>query len=438
MPPKVNKPIDGSSVLDEVRTWFGRYLATVNDSDLDLLALWTLHTHVVMETYTTPRLLIDSPVPGSGKTTCLEHLNKLCVAPVQMASLSSPALLARMLNDQMRTLLIDEADRTLDPKKDGVPELLAVLNSGYKRGGTRPVLVPVKGGGWESAEMPTFSPVALAGNNPLLPEDTKSRTIRVLLLPDRHGTVAESDWEMIDAAADALAARVASWAEAHRDLVRTTRPEMPEGIIGRLREKWQPLARVAAAAGGRWPAAVAAMAVQDREQIELDREDGMVAERPHVVLLRHLAEVWPDDHTFCPSQHLVELLVREHPSAWSEESSYGRRLTVQRFGRMLATSYKLNSGRERKDGPRGYYLNSLLPLWSRMGIAPPIEPAQPAEPAEPAPTREPVAPLAPVGPVQTGGVRAPAAPACPLVWPDGRPHRHHPMPGCWSCDGGDQ
>lgn len=32
----------------------------------------------------------------------------------------------------------------------------------------------------------------------------------------------------------------------------------------------------------------------------------------------------------------------------------------------------------------------------------------------------------------------PPRPACPLAWPDGRPHRHHPMPDCWSCDGGDQ
>jgi hypothetical protein len=65
-----------------------------------------------------------------------------------MASLSSPALLTRVLDAGMRTVLIDEADRSLNPDKDGVGELLAVLNSGYKRGGTRPVLTPAKGGDW--------------------------------------------------------------------------------------------------------------------------------------------------------------------------------------------------------------------------------------------------------------------------------------------------
>ena len=44
--------------------------------------------------------------------------------------------------------------------------------------------------------MPTFAPVVMAGNNPKLPEDTKSRSIRVLLMPDTDGTAEESDWEV--------------------------------------------------------------------------------------------------------------------------------------------------------------------------------------------------------------------------------------------------
>jgi hypothetical protein len=85
-----------------------------------------------------------------------------------MAALSSPALLTSMLDVGTRTVLIDEADRSLSQDKDGVGELIAVLNSGYKRGGTRPVLGPVKGGGWDAKEMP-FAPVAMAGNNPTSP-----------------------------------------------------------------------------------------------------------------------------------------------------------------------------------------------------------------------------------------------------------------------------
>jgi len=261
----------GAAPLDAVRDHLARYVSTMRDSDLDLLALWAAHTHLVMETYTTPRLMIDSPVPGSGKTTVLEHLERLCHHPVQMASLSSPALLTRMLDAGLRTLLIDEADRSLSPDKPDVAELLAVLNSGYKRGGTRPVLVPTKDG-WNVSEMPTFCPVAMAGNNPRLPEDTLSRTIRVLLLPDLDGRVEETDWELLDADVRALGQCLAEWAEAARDGVRTNRPPLPDGITGRARERWSPLMRVAVAAGGRWPAVVDGLSLDDKEQQEMDRE----------------------------------------------------------------------------------------------------------------------------------------------------------------------
>ena len=199
--------------------------------------------------------------------------------------------------------------------------------------------------------MPTFAPVAMAGNQPKLPEDTTTRTIRVLLLPDKDGTVQDSDWELIEPDALNLGDWLAAWADQHRDHVAATRPPLPDGITGRFREKWLPLARVAAMAGGRWPAVVDQLAVQDREQVEMDKQDGLIVARPHVVLLGHLAEVWPDGESFAPSDALVADLVREFPAEWGTESSYGKALTVQRMGRMLASSYKVNSQR-RPDGDR--------------------------------------------------------------------------------------
>src|SRR5277367_2692351 len=148
----------GGVVLNRVRAWLARFICPMYPRDLDLLTLWIAHTHLVSETYTTPRLLIESPVPESGKTTVLEHLQRLCVHPLQMATVNSPAMLTRVLENGPRTLLIDEADRSLNPDKPGIDDLIAVLNSGYKKGAIRPVLVPTKGGNWETAEMPTFAP----------------------------------------------------------------------------------------------------------------------------------------------------------------------------------------------------------------------------------------------------------------------------------------
>ena len=50
-------PVQKGTPLEPARAWFERYITTVNDHDLDLLTLWTAHTHLAFETYTTPRLL---------------------------------------------------------------------------------------------------------------------------------------------------------------------------------------------------------------------------------------------------------------------------------------------------------------------------------------------------------------------------------------------
>ena len=136
----------GCDLLDAVRDWFARFVCVVHEADLDLLALWTVHTHLVEETYTTPRLQLDSPIPESGKTTTLEHMQRLCVKPVQMATISSPALLTRMLVTGIRTLLFDEADRSLRPDKEGVADLLAVINSGTSAGPPGPSWCQVRAG----------------------------------------------------------------------------------------------------------------------------------------------------------------------------------------------------------------------------------------------------------------------------------------------------
>ena len=81
-----------TNLLDDLETWFSRFIAMPDPEDYKLLVLWTISTHMAEELYTTARLLIDSTMPGSGKTTVLEHLAHLCWRPVQAASISSPAL----------------------------------------------------------------------------------------------------------------------------------------------------------------------------------------------------------------------------------------------------------------------------------------------------------------------------------------------------------
>lgn len=368
-----------SALIEDVRTWFGTYIKVIDESDLDVLSLWAIHTWVCEETFTTPRLLIDSPVPGSGKTTLLEHLGKLSRRPAQMASINSSAMLARITANEIRTLLIDEADRNLNPKKPGVEDLLAILNSGYKRGGTRPTLVQSKND-WVVQEMPTFSPVAIAGNTPLLPDDTRSRCIVVRLLPDISGSVQPSDWEFLEEPAAELALRIEQVTEEHREAIRVSRPELPSGCVNRLKERWNPLKRIAAVAGLEWSEKVDHLILRDIESARQQSENGDLQLSVNLQLAKDLFAVFGTEPGFIPTVQLVSKLIRLNPDQWSSSSFYGKDLTPQRFGRILANAYGLNSMRI-GDSARGYYSDQFKRIWQQLGISP-LEPTEPTEPTE--------------------------------------------------------
>lgn len=381
---------DGATILTAVRDWFARFIRTTTEDDLDLLALWTLHTHLVEELYTSPRLQIDSTTPGSGKTTVLDHLQRLCRNPVQAATLSSPALIPRLLDVEIRTLLLDEVDRSLAPDRPNTAELLGILNSGYRKGATRPVLVPVKGGNWRVAEMPTFAPVALAGNAPNLPADPASRMLRILLMPDLDGTVEDSDWEFIESAAKQLHDRIAAWSDQVCASIVGLDVKLPKGCIGRSKEKWRPLARVAAVAGGDWPAVVNRLIEQSLAEDAAEREAGLKSMPPGVVALADLCKVWPDSAEFMPTRELVGRLIAENSEYWGPGSNYGKALTETRLGRLIAQAAKVNSARPGGKGPRGYLRAQLSPVWLRLRIAPPKQPGALGEPGEPGCKQQPL------------------------------------------------
>jgi len=357
-------------------TWWNRFIAVTNEDDLYLLALWVAHTHLVRELYTTPRLLVDSIMEGSGKTTVLDHLQRLCVSPIQAATISSPALIPRLLQNRMRTVLIDEAHRALRPDKPGVEDLIGIINTGYRYGATRPVLVPTKGGGWDADEMTTFAPLAMAGNNPNLPSDTASRQIRVLLMPDIDGTVEDSDWEHIEDEAHSLKARITDWADAVRDAVKGSAVDLPPGCIGRTKEKWRPLARVATAAGGHWPAIVHRLIEANMAEDEAEREAGLKLLPPGMVVMRDLHAIWPKGEPFMPTKQLVTKLIHHNPEYWGPGSSLGKPLNETRLGRMITQATKVTSCRPDTRGPRGYLWARLAPAWLRLGAGR-IQPGSP-------------------------------------------------------------
>lgn len=359
----------GAEVLDAVEAWLRRFIAVTDEIDLALLSLWIVSTHMAEALYSSPRIQLDSTMPGSGKTTVLDHMSRLCHDPLHVASLSSAALLPRLLESGVRTILLDEVDRSLRPDKPGVQDLIAILNSGYRRGATRPVLVQAAGGQWASREMPTFAPVAMAGNSPQLPDDTKSRSVRVLLTPDLDGTVEDSDWEHIEDDAQALRDRIAAFAESALERARGLDVVLPVGCIGRSKEKWRPLKRVAVLAGEQWPETADRLAVRDMAEDEARREAGLRELPDGLTVLMDLRAVWPEGEGFVPTGELLPKLVVYNQERWGAGSSYGKPLTGKRLGLLLEQAAKVTSVRPGGRGPRGYHQSQLQPWWDRHRIS---------------------------------------------------------------------
>src|SRR5262249_50057061 len=85
--------------------------------EVTAIALWVMHTFVFDKFMVTPRLLLESPVRGCGKTTVLVLLEALGRHSLRFDGVS-PAGLYRLIERDHPTLLCDEVD-TYGLKGDG-------------------------------------------------------------------------------------------------------------------------------------------------------------------------------------------------------------------------------------------------------------------------------------------------------------------------------
>ena len=113
------------------------------------------------------------------------------------------------------------------------------------------------------------------------------------------------------------------------------------------------------------------MALHDKKAYEMDKEDGLIQEKPAVVLLSHIHKLWPVDTQFLPTEKLIDLLVDEYPTVWGSQGPFGKRLTAKRLGGMLARSYKIHSDQPERGVHRGYHRSAFLKPMNRMGLIPP-------------------------------------------------------------------
>jgi hypothetical protein len=158
-------------VADRVADFIKRFVFLKAKSLYELLALWTISTHMQAEFEFTGYIFAYSPEPQSGKSRLLEILESLVAHPSGILISPSEAVLFRTAHGH--TQLLDEVDRWTNREF-----LRSVLNAGFRRGATVK-RVEDGGSGYEVGSFPVFAPRALAGiGSKILDGTTRDRTFQ--------------------------------------------------------------------------------------------------------------------------------------------------------------------------------------------------------------------------------------------------------------------
>ena len=364
--------LDGARILDDVAEFIGRYVAFPTPHALTAVALWAAHTHAPAAWYVTPRLVLDSAEPGSGKTRVLELLALLVLRP-EMTISATVAAIFRMLAVQPYTLLFDEVDAIFNPKNGGnYEDLRALLNAGYKRGAT---IARCVGDAKKMTvqRFTVFAPVALAGLAGRMPSTITTRSVTIHMRRRAPGERVEPFRERYAAVEAApLRESLADWlAAVEVDLV-DARPAMPRGVEDRAAEVWEALLAVADAAGGDWPARARAAC----RYFVLNSDPGELSFG--VRLLGDVRELFEREQLDrMPSAAVVDALVKLDESPYAD--LWGKPLDQRRLAKELQR-YGVQSGViKMPDGstPRGYRIDGptgLMDAWRRY-VPTPATPA---------------------------------------------------------------
>jgi hypothetical protein len=239
-----------ASALEDTMSFVRRYVV-VSHAQSVAIALWTFHTHAFEAASTTPYLSITSAEMESGKTRLLETL-ELVVAKPWLTGRATPAVLARKIDKEQPTLLLDESDAAFKGDREYAEVLRGVLNSGHRRSGRTSICVG-QGAALSYIELSTFCPKAIAGIG-RLPDTVASRSIAIRLKrkapTETVGRFYQRDAEAI---AEPIRLLLESLGPDYSPRLADARPERPRALGDRAGDSWEPLLAIADLAGGDWP-----------------------------------------------------------------------------------------------------------------------------------------------------------------------------------------
>jgi hypothetical protein len=320
-------------------------------------ALWVAHTYLIESFDSTPRLALLSPEPGSGKTRALEVIGSMVRHPMHAVN-CTPAALFRSVSDleHRPTILFDEIDTIFGPKAKDNEEIRGFLNAGNRRSGVAYRCVGL-GSVQRVVEFPAFAAVAVAGLHDV-PDTIASRSIMVRMRRRGPGEVVEP-YRLRHHEPQGLTIGEAL-AEALTSVELADDPLMPEGVVDRPADVWEPLLAIAQGVSERWAGRSAAacsffVAQAQRSEPSLS-----------VMLLADLRAVfdaarYPDS---LPTAAVLDGLLSIEESPW--RSLRGKPLDPASLARRLR-GYEIRSTNIRIGASvvKGYKLADLRDAWAR-------------------------------------------------------------------------
>jgi 5S rRNA maturation endonuclease (ribonuclease M5) len=369
---------DTALLVQDVCAFIRRFVV-LSEAQAIAVGLWILHTYVFRALGITPYLSITSAEKQSGKTVLLEVLSVLVREPWFTGS-TSPAVLARKVNQVEPTLLLDESDAAFKGDRDYAEALRGILNTGFKASG---IYSRCEGNGANLTfrDFRTFSPKAIAGIG-RLPGTLEDRSIPIRLKRKAPGERVERKRERtITAEASLLRQRLQAWAAAHEQQLRELDYDQFESLLealpARAADIWEPLFGIALLAGedAVTQATTAALVLSGG----CDADEGSLGER----LLADIRDVYCEQAADrLTSSQLVARLNELEDAPWAEFNA-GRPLTTNRLAALLRR-YEIRPRTIRlRDGqtPKGYLLDQFQDAFARY-LPPPAAPA--ATPPHPA------------------------------------------------------
>lgn len=359
--------MSGALVLDDLAAFVRRYVV-LNEDQVVALALWVVHTHAVDALGITPYLAINSAEKQSGKTMLLETLELVVARPWLTGSVSA-ATLARKIEQQRPTLLLDESDAAFKGDREYAETLRGVLNSGFKASGTYSRCVGASGTALKVADFKTFCAKAIAGIGHL-PDTVADRSIPIRLKRKTAGESVER-WRQRRVAADALPLRerIVAWAEASEERLAALDLAPLEELGDRAADIWEPLLGIAYLAGETW------FGRARRAAIALSGRDAVDDESTSVCLLADLREIFESagvDRS--PSATIVTALIEIEESPWAEW--YGRPITAHGIAKILKRfEIRPRTIRVGEVTSKGYLREQFLDAWARYVDPEPSHPS---------------------------------------------------------------